>query len=137
LAYSNFYRHTKEGKILKGYNYKYSKKMLENIRQAPFFLNYIVTYRTSHLLSLKLDDLKDSIGSYPDSVFEQAIYYPLVERLCGRIIKIDEYAMLVKEEATYKDFIRSKLKAESLEVRAKPPLSCGNIASTMAEPQES
>lgn len=63
-----------------------------------------VTYRTNFLLELS-EDRVNTADILLDTVFPQALYFPLIESMCGVILQVEGFSMLAKEDfKDYNDF---------------------------------
>jgi hypothetical protein len=96
MAYSNFIIYNQGGPVIEGYNSAYSYEDLSNIRKLKFAISSPVTYLTEHILKIKVEDMKDSNGRFLDLAFEQAIFFPIIDISCRRVMKVDGYHLAVK-----------------------------------------
>jgi DNA-directed RNA polymerase subunit E'/Rpb7 len=89
-----------------GANYHNFEKQLSNIRREVVFITNAVTYRTSFFLAIPKIDLLGDGYTYYDIVYEQALFFPLIEMMCGLVFKIDEFFLLTKEPfEDYDDYL--------------------------------
>lgn len=89
-----------------GANYHNFEKQLSNIRREVVFITNAVTYRTSFFLNIRKADLLGDGYTYYDNVYEQALFFPLVEMMCGLVFKIDEFFLLTKEPfESYEEYL--------------------------------
>jgi hypothetical protein len=120
LVYSNFYRYSHGNYVKEGFNTKFTEKELQNIRKMAFHMAGSVTYRTDFLLDIPETEFNGQ--SSFDDVYEQALYFPLVERMGGLVIKVDGFHVVVNElDANYSQFlqrVKSK-RGGSMEVRTR------------------
>lgn len=78
-------------------------------------------------MKIKPEDLKDSNGRFLDLAFEQAIFFPIIDIICRKVMKIDGYHLAIKNGInTYELFKESLLlKSEpSMIVRNKKRYNC-------------
>lgn len=86
-----------------------------------------VTYMTELVLKVDLAHLKDINGTYLDSVYDQALLFPMLDISCRTVLKVEGYHLALKEGiATYDQFKKSlQAKSESSRiVRQKERVSC-------------
>jgi hypothetical protein len=51
--------------------------------------SHLRAYRNELFLKINRDDLKDGDGQYYKILYDQAIFFPLMEMSCGRVAKIE------------------------------------------------
>lgn len=127
MVYSNFYTYNQGFSINLGFNIEHSNDELLNIRKLRFALSTSVTYLTQHFLKINATDLKDSNGKYLDLAYEQAIFFPITEIACRKVMKIDGFHVLVKSGVrNFEEFKKSLiLKGEtSLVTRNRKAYAC-------------
>jgi len=96
MAYSNFYHYNDNGPIITGYNTDHTQVDLTRIRSIRFAMASPVTYFTEHALKIKADDLKDAKGRYLDLAYEQALFFPILDIICGAVLKVDGFHLALK-----------------------------------------
>lgn len=96
MAYSNFYHYNDNGPIITGYNTDHTLVHLKRIRSIRFAMASPVTYLTEHALKIRVDDLKDAKGHYLDLAYEQAIFFPILDIICGAVVKVDGFHLALK-----------------------------------------
>lgn len=96
LIYSNFYRYSHGHYIKVGFNAKFKQEQLLDIRKQSFHISTAVTYRTDFILAIPEEELKDKQNKYLDDAYEQALFFPIVERMGGVILKIDGFHIVTR-----------------------------------------
>lgn len=69
--------------------------------------SHLRAYRNELFLKIDPKDLKDEAGSFYKIIYDQAIFFPLMEMSCGRVAKIKgEYHLLYMTNTGLNDWVR-------------------------------
>jgi glycosyltransferase involved in cell wall biosynthesis len=128
VIYSNYYRYHSDGRIEPGWTTDYSQNVKTRLafRSSSQSFSHLKTHRADLFRRIPIEALQDDSGRFFTITSDLAIYFPLMELACGKVMKIRGHHYLYNFNTGLNDYSvdhRLQLEVER-QVRGGKQLPC-------------